>query len=63
MENKETEEFFFLKVVKHGLEYRLVPMEEDHFEGKVVGKAKVYKEKEPHKKTVNFDTSRIVQGL
>ena len=62
MENKETEEFFFLKVVKHGLEYRLIPMDEDHFEGKVVGKAKIYLEEKHDKNTKLYDTSRIVQG-
>ena len=65
MEHKEIEnnqEFFYLKVVKLGLEYRLLPMDEDHFEGKVVGKAKIYLEEKHDKNTKLYDTSRIVQG-
>jgi len=68
MEQKETEEFFYLKVVKLGLEYRLLPMEENNFDGKVVGKAKIYLDEklentQPEKKAKLYDTSRIVQGL
>jgi hypothetical protein len=64
MEQKETEEFFYLKVVKHGLEYRLIPMGEDHFEGVVVGKAKIYKD-DPKANNISklYDTNRFVIGL
>lgn len=65
MENSKEENYFYLKVVKHGLEYRLIPMDDDHFEGIVVGKAKIYRD-DPKANTANtkhYNSDRFVIGL
>lgn len=57
---------FFMKVVKHNQEFKLYAMDDNHIEGVIVGKAKIYFEQKKVKKQEkhpDLDTSRIVVGL